>query len=362
MSSKKNPDVDWGFHIRTPRIVRTGYKHLTHAQKWLYVCLKDLCGDTGTCYRSLRALSEETDMSTGLLSESIPVLHNAGLIHATMKKRSTGGKAVWHISIVDIWQANAQAHPTKRSQNEPTHEEECSECEQTITDTDINVQNVNENVQNVNKNTEERSFSERECSFYETEVITRSNNITKAITEKQKRGAPAAAAPQKNNNQSLVSEKKAPTSEKKQAIHENSTPSPSVAKDPLAQASPVALAAIMEWIAYQGAMPVTEDLVSEAEKLAKYQPEPGEVQACADWMYANDKKHWYDANGMTLGHVARDFGRFRSIKKRAQKAVSSTSDQSSWPPSGVSGRIQVSNPRVMERLQKAMATAQAGGA
>src|SRR6266567_2768539 len=102
----QEPKIDFGFHAVIPRIVRTGYKHLSHAQKWLYTCLKDLCGDKGTCYRSLRALAIETDMSTGLLSESIPVLHDAGLIHAEMKKRATGGKAVWHISIVDIWKAN----------------------------------------------------------------------------------------------------------------------------------------------------------------------------------------------------------------------------------------------------------------
>jgi hypothetical protein len=185
MSSNKprNPNIDFGFHAVIPRIVRTSYKHLTHAQKWLYTCLKDLCGDSGTCYRSLRALSEETDMSTGLLSESIPVLHKAGLIHAVLKKRSSGGKPVWHITIVDIWQANAKAHPTKRSQNEQS-QEECSQNEQTTTDTDTDVHKMNENVQNVNKDRGECSQNEQECSQNETEAITIGNNNSKVITMK----------------------------------------------------------------------------------------------------------------------------------------------------------------------------------
>ncbi len=93
-NTPQNPSVDFGFHAVIPRVIRTAYKHLTPVQKWLYVCLKDLCGDHGTCYRSLRALSEETDLSTGMLSESIADLHKAGLIHAEKKKRSTGGKEV----------------------------------------------------------------------------------------------------------------------------------------------------------------------------------------------------------------------------------------------------------------------------
>lgn len=157
MTTTANPTVDFGFFAAVPRIVRTGeqYKHLTHTHKWLYTCLKDLCGDHGTCYRALRTLSDETDISTGMLSEGIQELHKAGLIHAEKKKRASGGKEVWHITITDIWQANGKEHPSKK----------CSQDEQTIE----NVHIVNDNVQYVNKTTGECSHTEQECSFCETE-------------------------------------------------------------------------------------------------------------------------------------------------------------------------------------------------
>lgn len=177
MSEQNNPKIDFGFHAVIPRIIRTDYKTLTPMQKWLYVCLKDLCGDHGTCYRSLRVLSEETGISTGMLSESIPVLHEAGLVHAEKKRRTTGGKEVWHITIIDIWKANAIAHSTKRSQNEQTLE---------------NVHTVNNNVHRMNKLSEERSQNEQERSLCETEVITLSNTNTKAITEKKESGVSAS--------------------------------------------------------------------------------------------------------------------------------------------------------------------------
>jgi hypothetical protein len=159
---KRNPDVDFGFHATIPRAVRTHYKQLSPMQKWLYVCLKDLCGEHGTCYRTTRVLALETDISTGLISESIPQLHNAGLIHAEKKIRKEGGKPVWHITIVDIWPANGKLHPTKRSRSE----QERSAGEQTSG----NVHHVNNNVHVVNKPpAEECSAGERECSPRETE-------------------------------------------------------------------------------------------------------------------------------------------------------------------------------------------------
>src|SRR5260221_703531 len=89
-----------------------------------------------------------------MISESIPLLHQAGLIHGEKKKRSSGGKEVWHITIVDIWPSNGKLHPTKRSLSEQTTE---------------NVHSVNENVHSVNDQGKERSASEPERSLSETE-------------------------------------------------------------------------------------------------------------------------------------------------------------------------------------------------
>lgn len=176
----QNPDMDFGFYAGIPRIVRTGYKDVSAVQKWLYVCLKDLAGDDGTCYRTIRALVEETGLSAGMISESILVLHKTGLIHAEKKKRSTGGKEVWHISIVDIWKKNGEAHPTKRS---PT--------EQTTPYIDVhtaNVHHTNDKPVECSRGEQKRSQDEQECSRGETEVITITRPVSKNNIEARTEG------------------------------------------------------------------------------------------------------------------------------------------------------------------------------
>ena len=123
---------DIGFYARVPRIVRTGYQELSHAEKWLYTCLRDLCGEAGECWRSLRALAKETGISIASLSSMIPHLEKVGLIDA-MKK------STWFIKIKNIWQANKEycskiEHSTaKCSENEQGVQNlnaDCSENEQ----------------------------------------------------------------------------------------------------------------------------------------------------------------------------------------------------------------------------------------
>lgn len=136
ISNKSNePKKDFGRFCQIPRILRTEYQELTLGDKWLYVCLKDLCGDRGVCFRSLRSLSAETSISMASLSTMIPKLAASNLIHAEKKVRSASGKAVWHISIVDIWQANALS--SKNEQMSEREEEivqipnsDCSNSEQ----------------------------------------------------------------------------------------------------------------------------------------------------------------------------------------------------------------------------------------
>ena len=172
-NQKNNPKQDWGFYACTPRIVRTQYKHLSHTEKWLYVCLKDLCGDRGMCYRTLKVLSEETDLSTGNLSTSIRNLHDAGLIHAEKKRRSNNptGKEVWHITIVDIWQANV---------------EYCSKNERSQED----VQTMNNNVQILNVPTPQRSKNEAQRSENEAQrsknEAQRSNFVDRRINNEER--------------------------------------------------------------------------------------------------------------------------------------------------------------------------------
>lgn len=168
----QEPKRDWGFYAQIPRIVRTQYKQCSHAEKWLYTCLKDLCGDKGTCFRSLRLLSAETDISTGSLSVMIPHLHEVGLIHAEKKKRTATGKEIWHISIVDIWKANT---------------EYCSKNEQSSDDNEEIVQNSNDVVQKMNDNPVDCSKNERDCSNFVDRRITIKNNNTEEETREEKK-------------------------------------------------------------------------------------------------------------------------------------------------------------------------------
>ena len=175
MSDKKHlqPKIDWGFYAITPRIVRTHYKELSHTEKWLYTCLKDLCGDKGTCFRSLRSLEEETDISIASLSKMIPHLHSAGLIHAEKKRRSASGKEIWHISIIDIWQKNSE------------YCADCSKNKQTQNDEVVVVQNLNNDVQKMNNTPGDCSENERGCSNFSDRRITIKNNNNEEYLSKE---------------------------------------------------------------------------------------------------------------------------------------------------------------------------------
>jgi predicted transcriptional regulator len=166
----QEPKQNWGFYAVTPRIVRTQYKDLSHTEKWLYTCLKDLCGDKGTCFRSLRSLSEETDISIASLSKMVPNLHKVGLIHAEKKRRSKSGKEIWHISIIDIWQENAKG---------------CSKNEQS----EEVVQNTNNIVQNLNEPTLDCSENEQclelGCSNFSDRRISMKNKDSEGEKESE---------------------------------------------------------------------------------------------------------------------------------------------------------------------------------
>jgi len=314
MSKATNPQIDFGYFAAIPRSIRTEYKTLTPTQKWLYVCLKDLCGDHGTCYRALRTLSDETDISTGMLSESIQVLHANGLIHAEKKKRHEGGKEVWHITIVDIWQANGKVHPSKRSQNEQTA---------------ANVQYVNENVHCVNDKAKVCSHTERECSLCETEGRTlKQEQYIEARTVKKERSDTNASPPARLAQEVeafflenvaepapllQVSPLVAPKTRIKPArarVVKEVKPKPDIFADAPAEVQAIAT----EWrTIFKTPVPVTAKLIEHATTLSAFQPEPGEVVRCRLWMYQTDTKKWYSTHGMQLGDVAREFEKFRSL-------------------------------------------------
>jgi hypothetical protein len=104
-------------YTRVPNMLVDGYPELHPQDKWLFVCLVRMCGKEGTRYLSLRYIADRTGFSRGPLGGSkdkpgmIQRLHNAGLIHAEIKRRKSPdgnekNNAQYHITIADTWRLN----------------------------------------------------------------------------------------------------------------------------------------------------------------------------------------------------------------------------------------------------------------
>jgi len=92
---------------QVPRLITRGtYKTLSLIEKGLYTCLKDICGDAGECFYTLRSLAKEINTSISTLSRYIPRLVKAGLIIAQKKIQAKNKHEVYHIAVVNIWQEN----------------------------------------------------------------------------------------------------------------------------------------------------------------------------------------------------------------------------------------------------------------
>lgn len=96
----------YGF-AQVPRDVTRGkYKKASLVEKGLYVCLKDICGDEGECFYTLRNLAKEVNTSISTLSRYIPKMVELGLITADKKPGRSNNHEIFHITIVNIWQEN----------------------------------------------------------------------------------------------------------------------------------------------------------------------------------------------------------------------------------------------------------------
>lgn len=120
-SLDKQDSVEVKNFTRTPNMLIFGYQDISPQEKWLYVCLKHMCGKKGTRHLSLRYISEQTGISTGALSKSkhsegmIRHLHDAGLIHAEIKRPGGKGNSQYHITITDVWALNQAFFSKTRS-------------------------------------------------------------------------------------------------------------------------------------------------------------------------------------------------------------------------------------------------------
>lgn len=118
-------------YTRVPNMLVDGYPELHPQDKWLFVCLMRLCGKEGTRHLSLRYIAERTGFTPSVLSDNkgkpgmLKRLHNAGLIHAEIKRKKKADgtnekNAQYHITIADTWKLNYDFF----------HPETCSESEQ----------------------------------------------------------------------------------------------------------------------------------------------------------------------------------------------------------------------------------------
>src|SRR5258708_2558411 len=112
-------------YTRVPNMLIFGYHDtISPQEKWLYVCLKHLCGKKGTRHLSLRYIAEQSGISVGALSKSkhsegmIKHLHDAGLIHAEIKRPGGKGNAQYHVTITDVWVLNQAFFRSEFGQDE----------------------------------------------------------------------------------------------------------------------------------------------------------------------------------------------------------------------------------------------------
>jgi len=76
----------------------------------LYVHLKRVAGDDGTCWQSTRTLSKECGISMGKIPDTKKELKDKGLITIEHKPTKRGGRDYHEITLVDIWQKNMDTY------------------------------------------------------------------------------------------------------------------------------------------------------------------------------------------------------------------------------------------------------------
>ncbi len=154
--SDQQKNHHYGF-AQVARVITRGRlkKKLTLAEKGLYTCLKDICGDDGECFYPLRNLAEEIGATRSTLSRLIPKLVKAGAITAELKKRDAGYQfEIWHIRIVDLWEENDATYApaeqklfqneTKLPQDAPA-DEKLFQNETKLFQNDVQNKNLNNN-------------------------------------------------------------------------------------------------------------------------------------------------------------------------------------------------------------------------
>lgn len=85
-------------------VVRGSKSGISVHAKWLYVYLKSVAGDSGSCWQGTKTMSEGTGISTGKISSCKKELEQAGLISISKGDTSKGRSDT--ITITNIWRQN----------------------------------------------------------------------------------------------------------------------------------------------------------------------------------------------------------------------------------------------------------------
>ena len=88
--------------------------HSTIYDRSLYITLKRIVGEKGTCWMTTRNLAEKTGMSAGQVSKSLKYLLDKGWIQQ-IGKRDGKTKPINEYRIVDIWHLNSEYYRKKES-------------------------------------------------------------------------------------------------------------------------------------------------------------------------------------------------------------------------------------------------------
>jgi predicted transcriptional regulator len=83
----------------------------------LYVHFKQVAGDDGTCWQSVKTISKECGMSPFSITKSKRELAKAGLIKIQLVHRPFA-RPYHNIRIIDIWEANEKLFWVKKRLNE----------------------------------------------------------------------------------------------------------------------------------------------------------------------------------------------------------------------------------------------------
>jgi hypothetical protein len=319
-----NTPKHYGF-AQVPRQILRGEKYkkkISLAEKGLYSCLKDICGDRGECYYSLRNLALEIGTSASTLTRLIPQLRDVGIIYAEKKVRGTGENKheIWHIRIVDIWQENDALYRSQDCSILKQSDEKIVSNRNNVVDAPTSVSNCNNCVSNCNN----------DCFILlANEYLDSNDNLTKedkeeSITDGAKTPALAPVVASSFVLSLSSQEETKPPSKKKEKKTEPVEP-----KGP-PQMPPADMAwgthkCLLKFDAWRGCLLIANYKLQQASKCAKgLADQYREEDVDKVYKLMNDDPYWIGRGGADICDVANNIHKeIKKVKNQKQLVIHS---------------------------------------